>query len=129
MILQYLNSTKEKSIHYIGDTNISVYSDADFAEDEETRKSTTGYIYHNGNSPISWKSQLQKCVTLSTAKAEFRLTECTKHGMWLQKLLREIFKNNFILKINIDNKSCKYIAKDENSNARCKHICKHMNIK
>jgi len=53
MILQYLNSTKEKSIHYIGDKNISVYSDADFDEDEETRKSTTGYIFLNGNSPIS----------------------------------------------------------------------------
>jgi len=62
-------------------------------------------------------------VTLSTAEVEFvSLTECTKHGMWLQKLLREIFKNNFILKINIDNKSCKYIAEDENSNARCKYM-------
>ena len=86
MILQYLNSTKEKSIHYIRDKNISVYSDADFAEDEETRKSTTGYIFLNGNSPISWKSQLQKCVTLSTAEAEFvSITKCTKHGIWLQK--------------------------------------------
>ena len=123
MILQYLNSTKEKSIHYKGDKNISVYCDADFAEDEETRKSTTGYIFLNGDSPISWKSQLQKCVTLSTAEAEFvSLTECTKHGMWLQKLLGEIFNNNFTLKINIDNKSCKFIAENENSNARCKHM-------
>lgn len=39
-----------------------------------------------GNSPISWKSQLQKCVTLSTAEAEFvSITKCTKHGIWLQK--------------------------------------------
>jgi len=30
-----------------------VYSDADYAEDKETRKSTTGYIFLNGNSPIS----------------------------------------------------------------------------
>jgi len=100
-----------------------VYSDADYAEDKETRKSTTGYIFLNGNSPISWKSQLQKCVTLSTVEAEFvSLTECTKHGMWLHKLLGEIFKKNFILKINIANKSCKYIAEDENSNAKCKHM-------
>ena len=30
--------------------------------------------------------------------------------------------NNFTLKINIDNKSCKFFAEDENSNARCKHM-------
>jgi len=80
MILQYLNSTKEKSIHYKGDKNITVYSDADNYEDKKTRKSTTGYIFLNGNNPISWKSQLQKCTTLSTVEAEFvSLTECTKH--------------------------------------------------
>jgi len=60
---------------------------------------------------------------LSTAEAELvSLIECTKHGMWLHKLLGDIFKKNFILKINIDNKSCKFIAEDENSNARCKHM-------
>jgi len=63
-----------------------VYSDADYAEDNETRKPTTGYIFLNGNCPISWKSQLQKCVTLSTAEAvaeaEFvSLIECTKHSL------------------------------------------------
>jgi len=49
MILQYLNSTKEKSIHYKGNKK----------KKYKTRKSTTGYIFLNGNSPISWKSQLQ----------------------------------------------------------------------
>ena len=52
--------------------------------------------------------------------------------MWSRKLLGEIFKQNFILKINIDNKSCKFIAEDENSNARCKHMkikYKHFNEK
>ena len=99
MIPQYFNSTKEKLIHYKGYKNIMVYSDADYTEDKETRKSTTGYIFLNGNSPISWKSQLQKCLTMSIAETEFvNLTECTKHGMWFHKLLGEIFKKNFILK-------------------------------
>ena len=34
--------------------------------------------------------------------------------MKLHKLLGEIFKKNSILKININNKSCKFIAEDEN---------------
>jgi len=86
MILQYLNSTKEKSIHYKGNKK----------KKYKTRKSTTGYIFLNGNSPISWKSQLQNWVTLSTAEAEFfSLNEYMKHRMWLYKMLGEIFKKNF----------------------------------
>ena len=42
MILRYLKSTKEKSIYYYGSKNLIGYSDADFAGDEETRKSTSG---------------------------------------------------------------------------------------
>jgi len=42
--------------------------------------------------------------------------------MKLHKLLGEIFKKNSILKININNKSCKFIAEDENFNARYKRI-------
>jgi len=48
MILQYLNSTKEKSIQYKEDKNITVYSNVNFAEDKEKRKSITGYIFLNG---------------------------------------------------------------------------------
>jgi len=33
-------------------------------------------------------------------------------------MLGEIFKKKFILKINIVNKSCKFITEDENSNVR-----------
>eukprot|EP00833_Pecoramyces_ruminatium_P010518 jgi/Orpsp1_1/1184550/evm.model.c7180000089992.1 len=76
-ILQYLKSTKDKSIIYDGSRNFTGYSDSDFAGDEETRKSTSGYIYLLGNSPISWKSQLQRTVTLSSAEAEYvSLTDC-----------------------------------------------------
>jgi len=122
-ILQYLKSTKDKSIHYNGDCKLVGYSDADFANDESTRKSTSGYIYLLGNSPISWKSQLQRNITLSTAEAEFvSLTECSKHGIWLKNLFEEITNNKILINIKVDNKACIAIAEDENAKGRCKHI-------
>ena len=39
------------------------FSDADYANDEATRRSVSGYIFLLGNSPISWKSQIQRNVT------------------------------------------------------------------
>jgi len=69
MILRYLKSTKEKSIYYYGSKNLIAYSDADYAGDEETGKSTSGYIFLFGKSPISWKSETQKSITLSTTEA------------------------------------------------------------
>jgi len=46
---------------------------------KKTRRSTSRFIFLHGDSPISWKSQLQKSVTLPTAEAEFvSLTECAQ---------------------------------------------------
>jgi len=122
-ILQYLKSTKDKSIYYNGDNQLVGFSDADFANDESTRKSTSGFIYLLGNSPISWKSQLQRNITLSTAEAEFvSLTECSKHGIWLKNLFEEITNKKVLIKIKVDNKACIAIAEDQNAKGRCKHI-------
>ena len=122
-ILQYLNCTKNKSIYYSRNSEFIGYSDSDFANDETTRKSTSGYIYLLGDSPISWKTQLQKTVTLSTAEAEFvSLTECAKQGLWFKNLFKEIFDKEIKIKIMVDNKACIAIAQDTNSKGRCKHI-------
>jgi len=70
-IIQYLKCTKNKSIYYSSNNESIDYSDSDFACNELTRKSNRGYIYLLRDSPISWKTQLERNVTLSIAKAEF----------------------------------------------------------
>jgi len=42
--------------------------DADWADDTDTHRSHTGYILMMNGGPISWKSQRQDNVSLSTAK-------------------------------------------------------------
>ena len=59
-ILQYLKGAKNKSIHYNKDNKYIGYSDSDLTNNEKTRRSTSGYLFLLGKSPISWKSQLQK---------------------------------------------------------------------
>jgi len=69
MILQHLKSTIHKSIYYNGKNKLVGFSDADYTNDESTRKSISRYIFLLGNNTISWKSQIQRNVTLSKAKA------------------------------------------------------------
>ena len=44
---------------------------ADSAGNVDIRRSTIGYVYTLGGTAVSWGSQLQKIVALSTTKAEY----------------------------------------------------------
>ncbi|KAE8711156.1 Villin-2 [Hibiscus syriacus] len=58
-----------------------------------SRKSTTGYVYTLGGTAVSWVSQLQKIVALSTTEAEYvAVTEANKEMVWLQSFLEELGK-------------------------------------
>ena len=45
--------------------------DADFADCKETRRSTTGFIFLLGLTPITWVSHRQRLVTTSSTEAEY----------------------------------------------------------
>ena len=63
-LLRYLKGTISYGIIYSNNNNnpsnsyISGYTDADYAGDINTAKSTFGYIFFLANGPISWKSKL-----------------------------------------------------------------------
>jgi hypothetical protein len=57
------------------------YSDSDWAGDRDDRKSTTDYLYLLGSTPITWRSQKQPCIALSSTEAEYvALSSCAKEG-------------------------------------------------
>nr|CAN81228.1 hypothetical protein VITISV_038889 [Vitis vinifera] len=67
------------------------YVDADFAGDIDSRKSTTEFVFILGGIAISWASNLQKIVTLSTTKAEYvAATEAGNEMIWLHGFLDEL---------------------------------------
>eukprot|EP00794_Sanderia_malayensis_P020979 gene20979-biopygen15484 len=54
-----------------GEFKLQGYSDADWAGDINTRKSTSGYVFRLGKATISWKSKKQLVVALSSTEAEY----------------------------------------------------------
>ena len=53
--------------------------DADSAGNVDIRRSTIGYVYTLGGTAVSWGSQLQKIVALSTTEVEYvAITEASK---------------------------------------------------
>ncbi|XP_074356615.1 secreted RxLR effector protein 161-like [Apium graveolens] len=47
------------------------YSDSDLAGEIDDRKSTGGMVFYLNESVITWVSQKQRCVALSSCEAEF----------------------------------------------------------
>ena len=54
-----------------GKLELNGYTDADWAGDKDSRKSTSGFVTTFAGGAVSWKSKLQKCVALSTTEAEY----------------------------------------------------------
>ncbi|XP_051206119.1 secreted RxLR effector protein 161-like [Lolium perenne] len=83
-VLQYIAGTRSYGCHYrrkTTDPKLIGYSDSDMAGDVDDRKSTTGVLFFLGSSPITWKSQKQKVVALSSCEAEYvAVTTATCQG-------------------------------------------------
>ena len=67
------------------------FCDSDFAGSIDTRKSQSGYIFTMFGSAVSWKSNLQSVVALSTTEAEYiSLTSAVKESFWLKGMLADL---------------------------------------
>ena len=51
--------------------NMHAFADADWAEDLDSRRSTTGYVVFAAGEPIAWQSKLQSTVAASTMEAKY----------------------------------------------------------
>ncbi|UYV83987.1 hypothetical protein LAZ67_X000796 [Cordylochernes scorpioides] len=126
-IFGYLKATKNIGICFGGSSCTSTligFSDADFAGDLDTRKSTTGYVFMLNNGPISWCSQKQNCVSLSTTESEYiAASKATKEAIWLRHLLRELHQEQVKpTTIFCDNQSCIRLVHNPEYHKRTKHI-------
>jgi len=104
--------------------NHLVFSDADFAGDKATRRSTTGIIDVFAEGAVSWTSQLQKMTALSTTEAKtIAASEGAKALVWLKRLLSELL-SDFARRtpvLYIDNASAIKLTKNPEYHKRLKH--------
>lgn len=73
-VLRYVAGTINYGCCYkrrTGDVELVGYSNSDLAGDIDTRKSTTGVFFFLGDNVITWQSQKQKVVALSSCEAEY----------------------------------------------------------
>ena len=71
-ILIYLRGSTNTCLYFTGASlKLQGYVDADLTGDIDSRKSTIGSVFTLGGTTISWASNLQKIVALSTTKAHF----------------------------------------------------------
>ena len=126
-ILRYLNGTLDFGIVYskVNSPKLVGYSDADWAGEVTDRKSTFGYCFKFNNSIISWRSNKQNCVALSTAEAEYvALSSAAQEAVWLNQLLRDINFNNSDLPVTLfeDNQATISITENPRNHPKTKHI-------
>jgi hypothetical protein len=70
-IFRYLKGTVDYGLWYPRNQNfqLSVYSDVDWANCVDERKSTSGGAFFLGDSLVSWLSKKQGSISLSTTEA------------------------------------------------------------
>ncbi len=140
-ILKYLGGNQTLGITLGGDISPGLlgYADANHGSEISTKrsrisglmidggKSTTGYIFFLGQSPISWKAKKQTRYTAtSSSEAEvIALIDATKEASWLSRLCMQLCENypaDLPVKIYEDNTSCLSIVTRGILSERTRHL-------
>ena len=125
-ILRYLKDTIFDGLWFSSHSSLTLqaYSDADWAGDATSRRSTIGYCFLLGDSFISWRSKKQTVVACSSTEAEYRaLAATTAELIWLCWLLQDLGVDcSTVTKLHSDNRSAIQIAHNDVFHERTKHI-------
>ncbi|XP_020692460.1 uncharacterized protein LOC110106786 [Dendrobium catenatum] len=92
-LLRYIKGSTD-----FGIPQLRTFSDADWASDSVTRKSTSGYFTFLGNTLVSWTVKKQSTVSRSSTESEYRaLAAATTDTLWIRRLLLDF-------RINLSNR-------------------------
>ena len=91
-IFRYLKGTINLALQYQAKGGELIgYSDSDWANNVDDRHSTTGNVFLMSGGAVSWISQKQATVALSTAEAEYiALGSATQEAIWLRRLMTDL---------------------------------------
>lgn len=126
-VLLYLKGTTKRGINFSGSLfDLHAFSDADWAGDLSTRRSTTGYIIFLCEGPIAWMSKLQTTVATSSMESEYMaMYACIQELVWIRGVFRELELGKLVCEstpLFVDNESAKALAQNPVHHKRSKHI-------
>ncbi|XP_035838288.1 secreted RxLR effector protein 161-like [Helianthus annuus] len=124
-ILRYLKGTFSYGITYTRGENMLVgYSDSSHNIDPDDGRSTTGHVFYFGSSPITWCSQKQSTVALSSCEAEYMAASAAAcQAVWLKELIGELLDKKIQAAVlRVDNTSAIALVRNPVFHGRSKHI-------
>ena len=103
---------------------LTAYSDADWANCVDERKSTSGGAFFLDDSLVSWLSKKQGSISLSTIEAEYiAATTCCTQVLWMIQTLADLeVKYIAPISIHCDNTSAISVSKNPILHSKTKHI-------
>nr|GEW88632.1 ribonuclease H-like domain, reverse transcriptase, RNA-dependent DNA polymerase [Tanacetum cinerariifolium] len=118
--------TKDYGITYKHNrgNKIHGFSNSSYGVNTQEGKGTASIIFYYGESPISWSTQKQATVALSSCESEFiATTAAATQALWLKRLLSKLtHSQEDKITIQVDNKSAIALMKNPVFHGRSKHI-------
>lgn len=132
-ILRYVKGTLDFGLVYKKEGSNRVlfgFSDSDLAGDVVDRRSTGGICFYLNGSLISWVSQKQRVIALSSCEAEYMVaTTAACQSIWLRGLLSEISGQQIgPVILYVDNRSAIELIKNHVLHGKSKHIDVHFHF-
>jgi hypothetical protein len=125
-LVRYLKGTRDLKLHLGGPNLIDLigFTDSDWANCLDTRRSIGGYIWTLGYGALSWGARKQKTVAASSCEAEYVAAfEAAKECIWLRALLLAIgFLKPGPTKLLCDNNAAINLSEDPLFHVRVKHV-------
>jgi hypothetical protein len=125
-IIRYVAGTTKLGCKYVKGSHSELigFTDSDHAGDLEKRKSTTGVLFFLGGNAITWSSQKQKVVSLSSCESEYIAAATGAcQGVWLSMLIADLVYGDVKkFRLYIDNRSAEELSKNPVFHERSKHI-------
>lgn len=124
-VLRYLKGTINWKLSYERRDEVPLrgFVDADFGNDINGRKSTSGLLFQVYGNTMLWTSKKQDLVTISTSEAEYVAASlATCDAIFLTKIMNDLHIDPHLpVPIHEDNAGCIFIAKNPETK-RSKHI-------
>ncbi|XP_019155017.1 PREDICTED: uncharacterized protein LOC109151872 [Ipomoea nil] len=125
-VLRYVKGTVNFGLRFKQSSSreIHVFSDSDWADCPEDRKSTSGFAVFLGSNLISWVCKKQRTVARFSTESEYKaLVDVCGEVIWIMSLLHEIHVPGIsVQKLWCNNLGATYICVNPIFHACTKHV-------
>ena len=127
-IFAYLKNDPGKGIVYSGKDGFQLkgFVDSDFAGCEDSRRSTTGWVFTIAGGPVSWSARRQGDTAISTAHAEYNAAaEAAKEAVWIRNFINDLRIPGIhvaSVPLYIDNNSALKLTRNPEFHSKSKHF-------